>query len=53
MYVLCMYFTSDKTNKNSYIIVHINTYENKLCVRHEAQNMSVTFDTAGKILTFL
>ena len=47
------YFTSDKTNESSYIIVHINTHKNELYVRNEVQNMSVTFDTVGKILTFL
>ena len=35
------------------MIVHINIQENELYVRNETQNISVTFDTAGKILTFL
>ena len=48
-----LYFTSDKTNKNSYVIVNINTHKNELYVRNEAQSMSVTFDTVGKIVTFL
>ena len=48
-----LYFTSDKTNESSYIIVQINTHKNELYVRNEMQNMSVTFDTVGKILTFL
>ena len=48
-----LYFTSDKTNKNSCIIVNINTQKNELYVRNEAQSMSVTFDTVGKIVTFL
>ena len=35
------------------MIIIIILHKNKLYVRKEGQNMSVTFDTAGKILTFL
>ena len=50
LHVSSFYFTSDKTNKNSSITVHIKTHKNGLYVRNEAQNMSVTFDKAREIL---